>query len=1300
MKIGFFASFNETAGGIFQYACSMFNVLRLRDQDNFTAFVLPDSPLKQYMPESWRIIEIPPQIFTTNADRAGKMTADGIELQVKGCNSRAADFFHSFGIDLLLFASPEMISFESGLPYLMPFHDLQHRIQPHFPEVSALGTWQWREYLFRNGAKFADGILVDSKIGKEDVLNYYGSLISAGKLHILPLPPAYTPDKTEISRLHIAGMRLKYHLPEQYFFYPAQFWMHKNHARLIQALHILRFRYKTNIPIALVGSRIGGAAEAREKIYEMAMHLAEQLDVQDLCRYLGYVPDQDMPLLYAGAAALVMPTMFGPTNTPVSEAWGLGCPVITSDIRGIREHTGDAGLLVDPTSADSIAEAMLKISSDTPLRNELVERGKIKYREYNQAHFASALFNAIDNTAKLLGIYTAGAIRSADQTQTAKNNSSSEIIIHRSKSLPTNKVPLVSAIVSVYKAEKYMHGLFENLLSQTLYKKGLLEIIVINSNSPENEDDIIQKYVRQHSNIQYIKTPERETIYEAWNRGIKMSKSAFITNANTDDRHRPDALEVMAKALDSYPQIGLVYADSFVTTKENDTFCITASELRYDLPDFNLGTQLSSSCFGAQPMWRRALHDSLGYFDTELKIAGDYDFFIRVAWKAGAAHIRETLGLFLARPDSASGSNNTKITIDETLLILRKYRTEIPLLDLYPLLRNINKEGYAHAAALWDYGNLCALSPYRDYEIALQYYERALQVKGLTETEKEILTIGLINNGGVISYCLGNVEQAKNLLEGASDKSPEANYNLQLLNQALKQNTRLYALHFRMVQFNHHVIKSARMSKGLRLTSEGNLAWTNEHEQVFWDGYIGLDGVEVSPDERKQAQSMQPRLMQKANTNQQKTHSNELIYNKRSFEKKRIAMTMYGWDEEGGGTQLPRTIAENLAKQGHAVAVFYAGAHNIPGKEAYYCHHRIKNGIELIGIYNRPTLFFDLLNPEREIEDALIRKYFADFLDNFQPNIIHFHNLFNLSISIAQEAKFRNIPSAFTSHNFWLICPRLYLLTEDGKQCTGPDKTGRKCALCLGNIDQAQKYNKRLQQGIHAASEYFSLHLAPSSRTKELFTSSGHSEKNIRVVRQASPIIDKIIKHRTIKNRDNLLRVGYLGAAIPIKGVHILALAAQQFSCRELIVSVHGNISTEYEAYLREIDKKNILRFSGAYTYEYLPEILSQLDLVVVPSLVEETGGLTTVESLAAGIPVIASRIGGLTDAVTDGKNGLLFTPGNVGELSNALKQMIENKDLYYKLQQNARHEKTFNEFLNELLSIYDELILANAKYQ
>ena len=118
----------------------------------------------------------------------------------------------------------------------------------------------------------------------------------------------------------------------------------------------------------------------------------------------------------------------------------------------------------------------------------------------------------------------------------------------------------VSAIVSTYNSEKLIRGCLEDLLSQTLYKKGQLEIVVIDSNSQQNEGAIVKEYQQKNHDIKYIRTEQRETVYAAWNRGIAAAQGEYITNANTDDAHRKDALELLARALDAYPEADLAYA--------------------------------------------------------------------------------------------------------------------------------------------------------------------------------------------------------------------------------------------------------------------------------------------------------------------------------------------------------------------------------------------------------------------------------------------------------------------------------------------------------------------------------------------------------------------------------------------------------------------------------------------------------------------------------------------------------------------------------------------------------------------
>jgi glycosyltransferase involved in cell wall biosynthesis len=282
-------------------------------------------------------------------------------------------------VELMIEPTPTSLSFEAGIPFIMAIHDLQHRLQPHFPEVSANGLWEELEYLFRNGARDATLLLADSEVGKEDILHFYGPYgVTPDKVKVLPyLPACYLAMEVSVSERQ--RVRTLYYLPERYLFYPAQFWPHKNHVRIVQALGLLKRERRVKVSVVFCGSY---SEEIRERTFHKVMSLASQLGVEKQIHYLGYVPDEDMSGLYAEAVALVMPTFFGPTNIPILEAWAFGCPVLTSDIRGVREQVQDAGVLVDPCSVEALTDGMYQLWTDEHLACSLADLGRQRLASY------------------------------------------------------------------------------------------------------------------------------------------------------------------------------------------------------------------------------------------------------------------------------------------------------------------------------------------------------------------------------------------------------------------------------------------------------------------------------------------------------------------------------------------------------------------------------------------------------------------------------------------------------------------------------------------------------------------------------------------------------------------------------------------------------------------------------------------------------------------------------------------------------------------------------------------------------
>ena len=231
-------------------------------------------------------------------------------------------------------------------------------------------------------------------------------------------------------------------------------------------------------------------------------------------------------------------------------------------------------------------------------------------------------------------------------------------------------MPKVTVLVAIRNREKLIRGCLDCLVSQTIIKNA--EIIVINGNSTENEKDIILKYQKICPSIRYIFT-KKLGLYHAWNLGIKASKGKYITNLNADDRLKKNALEVMARALDQNPKVGLVYADSYVTLKPNETFEKNSSRGKhFNWPEYS-HKELLMYCFcGPHPMWRKKLHRELGYFKEDYKIAGDYDFWLRIAEKYQIKRIRNIIGLYYLNLKGLCYSNH-KLLCKEIIKVKSDY---------------------------------------------------------------------------------------------------------------------------------------------------------------------------------------------------------------------------------------------------------------------------------------------------------------------------------------------------------------------------------------------------------------------------------------------------------------------------------------------------------------------------------------------------------------------------------------------------------------------------------------------------
>lgn len=283
------------------------------------------------------------------------------------------------GIEMLWSLTPEPLSTE--LPFFTTVWDLQHRLQPWFPEVSAGHTWLDRERLFSTVLPRAAGIVVGTERGRDEVHEFYR--VPRKRIHVVPFPVPTLPVAAGASD---PGILSQYGLQAGYAFYPAQFWPHKNHVNLLQAIRLLSERGRV-LRLVCTGSDGGNLEHVKGVIRELG--LADQVAL------LGFVPADHLPALYRGAACLCFPSFFGPDNLPPLEAMAYGCPVVAARVPGAEEQLADAVTLFDPASPPSIAEALQMVIEDPAERRRLTDRGMAQALELTPASYVDRVSTLI-----------------------------------------------------------------------------------------------------------------------------------------------------------------------------------------------------------------------------------------------------------------------------------------------------------------------------------------------------------------------------------------------------------------------------------------------------------------------------------------------------------------------------------------------------------------------------------------------------------------------------------------------------------------------------------------------------------------------------------------------------------------------------------------------------------------------------------------------------------------------------------------------------------------------------------------
>jgi glycosyltransferase involved in cell wall biosynthesis len=252
-------------------------------------------------------------------------------------------------------------------------HDLGFK---YFPQAHPAAQRLYLDWTTRYSARRANIILADSQATADDLHTFYGT--SSSKIRVV-YPGV---DKPFIG--DIETTRRKYSLPERYFLFIGTLQPRKNIARLVQA-YALWHKQHPNNPTALVLA--GGKGWLYDETWTAnieGVHLT------------GYIDDADKGALYAGAVALIFPSLYEGFGFPVLEAMSCGTPVIASNTSSLPELVGDAGLLVDPLNIEAIAAAMSQLSDNGNLCQTYRERGYEQVKKFTWEAAAIQLLTALE----------------------------------------------------------------------------------------------------------------------------------------------------------------------------------------------------------------------------------------------------------------------------------------------------------------------------------------------------------------------------------------------------------------------------------------------------------------------------------------------------------------------------------------------------------------------------------------------------------------------------------------------------------------------------------------------------------------------------------------------------------------------------------------------------------------------------------------------------------------------------------------------------------------------------------------
>jgi glycosyltransferase involved in cell wall biosynthesis len=294
------------------------------------------------------------------------------------------------------------------------------------------------------------------------------------------------------------------------------------------------------------------------------------------------------------------------------------------------------------------------------------------------------------------------------------------------------------------------------------------------------------------------------------------------------------------------------------------------------------------------------------------------------------------------------------------------------------------------------------------------------------------------------------------------------------------------------------------------------------------------------------------------------------------------------------------------------------------------------------------------------------------------------------SLRAAREA---GVKTVLMVTDFWLLCPRGILLRADNELCAGPGD-GQECLRRCFPKGRPEVFRRRVEEARRVIEQCDCL-LSPSLFLIDVFRQTGFVPPE-RFVLSRHGFDYRWKKGVLRKESGEKLTFGYIGTVQYHKGVHVMVEGFMRTDNPRIRLEVWGGCfhEVEYDASIRKMARRDSrITFKGQYDYNDVETILAGIDVVIVPSIWYENAPLTITTSLAYGIPVITSDIGGMSEMAGNGKNGFTFRAGDAADLALKIEMMAANPETVRTFKKNIEYPLRVEEEAFHTEAVYADLL-------